>query len=235
MEVTHQKIVKDMYDNRYVSAEKTEISTMKSFAEESMKLDEKYANKSVNEIRDLVLDYKIENPKYTTDQYIEDWLPQNDVFNLIQIKDILRESYEPKHVPAAGITTPMIYQGQIGSVFGEHVEDLNFASISILLYGKPKEWYFIPATEGKKLENLHKRYREIWPNPKKCEHPLTHKTAFFNPEFLRKNGITVHRVSYFILMEIDLIDWSFFFLNNDSLILFFYVSLHTRLYSSLGK
>lgn len=201
VEVTAQQINLDIHNLAYVAHNRKRKVTIASFAKEAKEIDKQYENLSVDEMRDLVLSYKIRNPNYATDQDIN-VLPPNEIFDLNNIQDILSKHYVPKHGHAKGITTPMIYLGQAGSVFGEHVEDLNLASISILLKGKPKEWYFIPASQLEDLEKLHNDYKD-WPSHASvCDMSLRHKAAFFHPEFLKKSKITVHRVSILYIIDI---------------------------------
>lgn len=198
IEVTKQKLQRDKENNLYVFAEgRKQIMKFSEFAKEAMTIDEKFKDLSVNDMTDLIMKFGVTNPKYASDQDDHEikMLPENDTFDLNKINDYLRENFEERYTEAPGITTPMIYSGQMGSLFAAHTEDLNLASVSVLMHGKPKEWYFVPADQGEKLENLIRNEKRDHPAPT-CDHPLAHKVFYFTPEYLRENEFTVHRVSH---------------------------------------
>lgn len=95
----------------------------------------------------------------------------------------------------------MIYSGQMGSSFAAHTEDLNLASVSVLMHGKPKEWYFFRAAQGIKLEELIRNGKRGYPAPS-CGRPLAHKVFYFTPGYLHKNNITVHRVKHILYFQL---------------------------------
>ena len=83
----------------------------------------------------------------------------------------------------AGITTPYLYIGGIGTLFGWHVEDLNLPSINYNHFGKPKFWYSIGREDYKKFETFVKIYF-----PEEflvCSQYLRHKTILINPYFIK--------------------------------------------------
>lgn len=91
-----------------------------------------------------------------------------------------------------GINQPMLYFGQWKALFAWHVEDMNLYSINYLHFGKPKQWYVIPAKDGPELE---KYAKQMFPTEfKKCSQFLRHKTTLIKPDLIKQRHIRVTRV-----------------------------------------
>jgi hypothetical protein len=69
-------------------------------------------------------------------------------------------------------------------MFGWHKEDMDLYSINYNHYGKPKFWYCLPLSEGKKLEDFMKMYFGEGFN--KCKEFPRHKTIMIHPYLLKQ-------------------------------------------------
>lgn len=76
------------------------------------------------------------------------------------------------------------------AIFGFHLDDGDLCSINYLHRGKPKIWYFVPAEEGVKLEQLIQR---LFPQSG-CDRFIRHKQVLIPPSVLTANGIRFTRV-----------------------------------------
>ena len=77
-------------------------------------------------------------------------------WDLNKLDSVLTDGLD--HMKMAGITTPYLYIGGIGTLFGWHVEDLNLPSINYNHFGKPKFWYSIGRKDYRKFEAFVKIY-----------------------------------------------------------------------------
>ena len=104
-----------------------------------------------------------------------------------------------KRVP--GVNTPFLYVGMYRAAFAWHCEDMDLHSINYLHWGAPKTWYTVPATHGKKLEELACQHFPV--QAQDCKEFLRHKTVMIEPSILLKANIpltrTVQRPGEFII------------------------------------
>lgn len=88
-------------------------------------------------------------------------------------------------VKLSGITTPYLYIGGYGTLFGWHVEDLNMPSINYNHYGAPKFWYCIGRKDYRKFEQY---VKDFYPEEfLTCSEFLRHKTTVINPYYLKED------------------------------------------------
>lgn len=92
-----------------------------------------------------------------------------------------------------GILSPFLNNGMRNTAFGWHVEDSYLMSMNILHIGQPKVWYFIPHSEGSKLEALSKEATTAF----QCSFLLKHKLLLIPASVLKQNDIKFGKVSAF--------------------------------------
>ncbi|CAF0760294.1 unnamed protein product, partial [Didymodactylos carnosus] len=94
------------------------------------------------------------------------------------------------------ITSPFLYVGMWGSVFGMHTEDCDLYSLNYLHHGAAKIWYVIPEAYAERLENFvyQNNLLELTGDEKLCTAPLQHKTLLINPHVLRQHNIEFHKI-----------------------------------------
>jgi jumonji domain-containing protein 2 len=112
-------------------------------------------------------------------------------WNLNELPGVLREGLKN---PISGVNNPYLYVGSWKTMFGWHKEDLDLYSINYLHYGKPKFWYCLPASEGKKIENF---ARTHFPEGfGKCKEFLRHKTIMIHPYILKQKipDLKIHKM-----------------------------------------
>ena len=104
-----------------------------------------------------------------------------------------------KRVP--GVNTPYLYVGMYRAAFAWHCEDMDLHSINYLHWGAPKTWYTVPATHGRKLEELACKNFPVQAG--ECKEFLRHKSVMMEPSILLKANIpltrTVQRPGEFII------------------------------------
>jgi hypothetical protein len=104
-----------------------------------------------------------------------------------------------KRVP--GVNTPFLYVGMYRAAFAWHCEDMDLHSINYLHWGAPKTWYTVPATHGRKLEELACKNFPV--QASECKEFLRHKSVMMEPGILLKASIpltrTVQRPGEFII------------------------------------
>lgn len=71
--------------------------------------------------------------------------------------------------------------------FGFHLEDMNLNSINYLHRGSPKVWYFVPASEGEKLEKIANEFGKAVNST--CNNFLRHKALLIPPLVLKEQGM----------------------------------------------
>nr|XP_018915471.1 PREDICTED: lysine-specific demethylase 4E-like [Bemisia tabaci]XP_018917662.1 PREDICTED: lysine-specific demethylase 4E-like [Bemisia tabaci] len=104
------------------------------------------------------------------------------VFNVDNIPSLLDQFVEGE-----GITSKTSFIGVWGSSFPWHSEDMRLWSANVLLYGAPKYWYVLPASQSQKLEELADAYAYESAN---CTHYMMHKRSQICPSFLSRRGFT---------------------------------------------
>ncbi|CAH0389277.1 unnamed protein product [Bemisia tabaci] len=104
------------------------------------------------------------------------------VFNVDNIPSLLDQFVEGE-----GITSETSFIGVWGSSFPWHSEDMRLWSANVLLYGAPKYWYVLPASQSQKLEELADAYAYESAN---CTHYMMHKRSQICPSFLSRRGFT---------------------------------------------
>lgn len=77
------------------------------------------------------------------------------------------------------------------TAFAWHCEDMDLHSINYLHFGAPKTWYTVPATHGKKLEELARLH--FPEQAQACKEFLRHKTNMIEPSIVIKAGIPLTR------------------------------------------
>eukprot|EP01100_Stratorugosa_tubuloviscum_P014013 TRINITY_DN725_c3_g1_i2.p1 TRINITY_DN725_c3_g1~~TRINITY_DN725_c3_g1_i2.p1 ORF type:complete len:540 (-),score=187.56 TRINITY_DN725_c3_g1_i2:92-1660(-) len=91
-----------------------------------------------------------------------------------------------------GVTSPMLYIGQIFSRFCWHTEDNFLYSTSYLHSGASKTWYAVPGEHANGLETIAKReFPELFA---KYPNPFFLKTLIFSPQLLLDAHIPVFKV-----------------------------------------
>uniref|UniRef100_A0A7S3YH57 [Histone H3]-trimethyl-L-lysine(9) demethylase n=3 Tax=Lotharella globosa TaxID=91324 RepID=A0A7S3YH57_9EUKA len=94
-----------------------------------------------------------------------------------------------------GVTVPMLYFGMWRAMFAWHVEDMNLFSINYLHFGKPKQWYCVPASHFEKTDRL---LRSLYPHQyRQCPEFLRHKKCVVSPNVLKQHNIPVHRCIHY--------------------------------------
>lgn len=108
--------------------------------------------------------------------------------------------------PIPGVSTPMLYIGQLFSTFAWHVEDHFIFSINYQHLGAPKTWYGVPASDADRFERVARdsvysravarlqaagaSEAEVW---SQVERALMGKTTMFSPRLLVEAGVRVCR------------------------------------------
>ena len=89
-----------------------------------------------------------------------------------------------------GVTAPMLYFGMWKASFAWHVEDMNLFSINYLHFGKPKQWYAIPASH---FEQTQRVLKGLYPmQARQCPEFLRHKKCIVSPGVLKKHNIPIY-------------------------------------------
>jgi jumonji domain-containing protein 2 len=112
-------------------------------------------------------------------------------WNLNELPGVLREGLKN---PISGVNNPYLYVGSWKTMFGWHKEDLDLYSINYLHHGKPKFWYCLPASEGKKIEDFARTHFPEGFN--KCKEFLRHKTIMIHPYILKQKipDLKIHKM-----------------------------------------
>lgn len=99
-----------------------------------------------------------------------------------------------------GVNTPYWYNGMPFTSFGLHVEDSNLGSINMVLKGKEKIWYAIPACHAKKLADLVQKTAKNYSN---CNLFIRHKSVLIAPSELKEMNVPFARVNekYFAVVS----------------------------------
>lgn len=110
-----------------------------------------------------------------------------------KLDTILNYVEEDYKICIEGVNTAYLYFGMFKTSFAYHTEDMELYSINYLHFGQPKTWYSIPPSYGETFEELMK---SIFPKTHKvCPAFLRHKMTIVNPEFLKRCGIPVDKVT----------------------------------------
>jgi len=88
-----------------------------------------------------------------------------------------------------GVTSPYLYFGSYGALFGWHTEDIDLPSINYLHFGRPKLWYGVPHSDSATFEDL--AFKAV-PH-ESCRQFTRHKEHMFHPKILESKGVKVYR------------------------------------------
>ncbi|CAL8093149.1 unnamed protein product [Orchesella dallaii] len=144
------------------------------------------------------------------------WMEQfTDFFSLRKLPTILVEIINIFHANFPGITLPYSYFGAWMACFSVHIEDMDLWSISYLVWGAWKYWYFIAPSDAAKFEALIQT--ELKPfllsTFHDCPAYLRHKLLFLKLEILKAHDITVYlhvqQPGQYIILPPNTYHWGF--------------------------
>lgn len=149
---------------------------------------------------DLRSNGNAENPIYSIDNE-NSLFPQDcNLWNLDSITSDVSIIHGDNRPALIGVNTPYWYNGMPFTSFGLHVEDSNLGSINMVLKGKEKIWYAIPACHAKKLADLVQKTAKNYSN---CNLFIRHKSVLIAPSELKEMNVPFARVNekYFAVVS----------------------------------